>query len=110
MMKKFDDTEVEEVVEPEPKEVYKDDGWWSKITERINKVSECVNSGKDLEVDDEENEDNIDEVEDAKKLDKNEDESQHKEYASLKHRMDRTENSLDSLGNIEYCFQILFLH
>ena len=108
MMKKFDDTEVEEVVEPEPKEVYKDDGWWSKITERINKVSECVNSGKDLEVD-EDDEDNVDEVEDAKKLDKNEDESQQKEFASLKHRMDRTENSLDSLGNIEYCFQILFL-
>ena len=102
-MKKFDDTEVEEVIEPEPKEVYKDDGWWSKITERINKVSECVNSGKDLEVE-EEDEDKIDEVEDVKKLAKNEDESHQKEFALLKHRMDRTENSLDSLGNIKYCF------
>ena len=91
MMKKFDDKE-EVVEEVDPKEAYKDDGWWGKITERINKVGECVKKGTDLEVDEEEEKK-------ASITKKNENSG---EFDVLKHRLDRTEESLNNLG-IEYC-------
>jgi len=86
MMKKFDDKE-EVVEEVDPKEAYKDDGWWGKITERINKVGECVKKGTDLEVDEEEEKK-------ASITKKNENIG---EFDVLKHRLDRTEESLNNL-------------
>ena len=100
MFKKFDDKEEDVSKEEEPTEVYKDDGWWGKITDRINKVSECVNAGKDLEVEEEEEkkeEDKVDEDEEVRTI-LADIESNQKEFASLKNRMDRTEKSLDNLG------------
>ena len=91
MMKKFDDKEEEEEVDP--KDAYKDDGWWSKITERINKVGECVKKGTDLEIDEE----------DEKKANNTKKSENSGEFDVLKHRLDRTEESLNNLGkNIQY--------
>ena len=109
MFKKFDDKEEDDVSqEAEPKEVYKDDGWWGKITDRINKVSECVNSGKDLEVEEEpekkEEDKDVDEDEEVRTI-LADIESNQKEFASLKNRMDRTEKSLDNLGKILNVFK-----
>jgi len=85
MMKKFDDKEEEEEVDP--KDAYKDDGWWSKITERINKVGECVKKGTDLEIDEE----------DEKKANNTKKSENSGEFDVLKHRLDRTEESLNNL-------------
>ena len=99
MMKKFDDKEEEEEVDP--KDAYKDDGWWSKITERINKVGECVKKGTDLEIDEE----------DEKKANNTKKSENSGEFDVLKHRLDRTEESLNNLGkNIHDPINIDILH
>ena len=97
ILRKLDDKEEEEVVDVD-KEGYKDDGWWVRITERINKVGECVKEGRDLEPEEE--------VEEAEQEtgSQQEDEEQEEvagsevEFAVLKNRLDRTEKSLDNLG------------
>ena len=102
MMNKEDEEEVKEddleAVVDVDKEGYKDDGWWVRITERINKVGECVKEGRDLEPEEE--------VEEAEQEtgSQQEDEEQEKvagseaEFTVLKNRLDRTEKSLDNLG------------
>ena len=97
ILRKLDDKEEEEVVDVD-KEGYKDDGWWVRITERINKVGECVKEGRDLEPEEE--------VEEAEQEtgSQQEDEEQvevagsEAEFTVLKNRLDRTEKSLDNLG------------
>ena len=97
VLKKLDDKEeVEDPVDAD-KESFKDDNWWDKITDRINRVGECVKEGKDLELEDEEeNEEaelkNKDEAADKKK------DGSDQEFKVLKNRLDRTEQSLDNLG------------
>ena len=92
-------------MEMDSAEAYKDDGWWSRITERINKVGECVKTGKDLEIEDSEDEEEKkkeeetnDDVSKEKKDEGNSDVGGEKEFDVLKHRLDRTEQSLDNLG------------
>ena len=109
MIKKIHGTEeAEEDMDIDSAEAYKDDGWWSRITERINKVGECVKTGKDLEIEDSEDEEETkkeeetnDDVSKEKKDEGNSDVGGEKEFAVLKHRLDRTEQSLDNLGK---CF------
>ena len=97
ILRKLDDKEEEEVVDVD-KEGYKDDGWWVRITERINKVGECVKEGRDLEPEEE-----VEEVE-QETGSQQEDEEQEEvagseaEFTVLKNRLDRTEKSLDNLG------------
>ena len=73
VLKKLDDKEeVEDPVDTD-KESFKDDSWWDKITDRINRVGECVKEGKDLELEDEEEEEeaelkNNDEAADKKQI------------------------------------------
>ena len=97
VLKKMDDKEETEDPADAEKESFKDDGWWDKITARINKVGECVKDGKDLELEDEEEEEaelhNNEEDSDKKKPVGNE-----QEFNVLKNRLDRTEQSLDNLG------------
>ena len=104
IMKKIDDKEeIVEEEETDPGDAYKDDGWWSKLTERITKVGECVKAGKDLETEDEDEEDETDVEESAKKNDNNEednpDEDTHEnEYSVLEERLEKQEKSLESLS------------
>ena len=110
VLKKLDDKEeVEDPVDAD-KESFKDDSWWDKITDRINKVGECVKEGKDLELEDEEEDEeaelkNKDEAADKKK------DGSDQEFKVLKNRLDRTEQSLDNLGKtimFVFYFRICF--
>ena len=95
VLKKLDDKEeVEDPVDTD-KESFKDDSWWDKITDRINRVGECVKEGKDLELEEEDEEaelKNKDEAADMKQ------DGSEQEFKVLKNRLDRTEQSLDNLG------------
>ena len=97
VLKKLDDKEeVEDPVDAD-KESFKDDSWWDKITDRINRVGECVKEGKDLELEDEEEEEEAELKNKDEAADKKQDGSD-QEFKVLKNRLDRTEQSLDNLG------------
>ena len=102
VLKKLDDKEEEDPVDGD-KESYQDDGWWNRITDRINKVGECVKEGKDLDLEEEEQEE--EKGEEVKKSDEtadNEKSGSKEEFNNLKNRLDRTEKSLDNLGKKLY--------
>ena len=70
---------------------------WSKLLERIARVSEAVNSGEDIELiqpDDQHDQEPIDQPDDE-----NEKSSSVQDINILSCRLDRTEQSLDSLGS-----------
>ena len=95
VLKKMDgEKEDEEPVEVD-KESYKDDSWWNQITDRINKVNECVKEGKDLEL---EEDDEIVELQKKEEVDDKNKVGSEQEFNVLKTRLDRTEKSLDNLG------------
>merc|ERR1740123_2325018 len=94
VLKKMDgDKEDEEPVEVD-KESYKDDSWWNQITDRINKVNECVKEGKDLEL---EEDDEIVELQKKEEVDDKNKVGSEQEFNVLKTRLDKTEKSLDNL-------------
>ena len=96
-MKKIDDKE--EIVEEEkdPGDAYKEDGWWTKLTDRINRVGECVRAGKDLETEDEEDQD---EEEDQNKAEKDQAAVQgSKDVSQIEERLDKQEKSLECLSS-----------
>ena len=96
VLKKLDDKEeVEDPVDAD-KESFKDDNWWDKITDRINRVGECVKEGKDLELEEEDEEAELKNKDEA--ADKKQDDGSEQEFKVLKNRLDRTEQSLDNLG------------
>jgi len=93
LLKKLDGKDQEEVVDVT--QAYKDDNWWSKLLERIARVSEAVNSGEDIELvqpDDQHDQEPIDQPDDE-----NEKSSSVQDINILSCRLDRTEQSLDSL-------------